>query len=101
MFIPTEIHRQAEKKLISSITISPNSMQEELKIEFSANGIEYGIIRLTDGHGKIFRMMGINLQQGVNLVTIENLQSLPAGDYCLYVGDTDGNVLHAEKLLKA
>ena len=76
-------------------------MQEDLKIEFSANGIDYGIIRLTDGQGKIFRMMGINLQEGFNLVTIENLQTLPSGDYCLYVGDTDGNVLHAEKLHKA
>lgn len=97
MFIPSEINNQA-KKSITSIAVSRSSRQEELKIEFSANGIDYGIIRLTDCHGKIFRMMGINLQQGFNVVTIDNLQTLPAGEYCLYVGDTDGNVLHAEKL---
>ena len=93
-----ELLRNSGISPIRYITVSPANPVDEMKVHFSAFGIEYGIIRLTDAKGKIFRMMGLNLEEGVNEVVINNLESLPAGSYTLFLGDTDGNILHIEKL---
>jgi hypothetical protein len=87
--------------LTTEISVFPNPFDHFIILEVTCEEALDSIILLADlGLGKIVRMMGAGLKDGINRVSLDDLYSLPAGQYQLDIKTVDGDVLYQTMLIK-
>ena len=84
----------------TEIFLYPDPFIHKVIVEITIKNNDHCIISLFDEAGKIIRIQGVNLSQGVNKIPLNDLHSLPAGPYYLHVNDTDGQNVYKSKLIK-
>ena len=82
------------------ISTYPTHFVQTVTVEINTNRDSHCIIALTSETGKILRMMGVDLNQGHNHITIDDLDALTAGTYLLHVKNVDGDFLYDTELIK-
>ncbi len=83
------------------ISTHPVKFSDDLVVEIKAETEDHCIIVLTNHSGRIRRMMGVNLNRGVNDIHVENVDSLEAGLYQLSVKNTESTLLYTSILTKS
>jgi hypothetical protein len=78
----------------------PEKFTDDITVEISADSEDHCIIVLTNQMGRILRMMGVNVNQGMNQIHMDNVRTLEAGIYQLSVKNTQSNILHSSILTK-
>ena len=87
--------------LTTEISVFPNPFDHFIILEVTCDEPLDCIILLADlGPGRIVRMMGAGLKQGINRVSLDDLYSLGAGQYQLDIKTVDGEVLYQTMLIK-
>ena len=87
--------------LTTEISVFPNPFDHFIMLEVTCDEPLDCIILLADlGPGRIVRMMGAGLKQGINRVSLDDLHSLAAGQYQLDIKTVDGEVLYQTMLIK-
>jgi hypothetical protein len=87
--------------LTTEISVFPNPFDHFIILEVTCEESMDCIILLADlAPGKIVRMMGAGLKNGINRVSLDNLHSLTAGHYQLDIKTVDGDVLYQTMLIK-
>ena len=87
--------------LTTEISVFPNPFDHFIFLEVTCEEPLDCIILLADlGPGKIIRMMGAGLNSGMNRLSLDDLQSLGAGQYQLDIKTVDGEVLYQTMLIK-
>jgi hypothetical protein len=82
------------------IATYPEKFSDNITVEISADSDDHCIIVLSNQMGRILRMMGVNVNQGVNQIHVDNVKALDAGIYQLNVKNTNSNILHSSILTK-
>jgi hypothetical protein len=90
----------AKSNTYMEIGTIPEKFCDDITIEISADSDDHCIIVLSNQMGRILRMMGVNVNQGKNLIHVDNVNSLEAGIYQLSVKNTDSNILYSSMLTK-
>jgi hypothetical protein len=87
--------------LTTEISVFPNPFDHFIILEVTCEEEIDCIILLADlAPGKIVRMMGAGLKNGINRVSLDNLQSLAAGEYQLDIKTVASNLLYQTMLIK-
>lgn len=87
--------------LTTEISVFPNPFENYIMMEVTCGEDIDCIILLADpGPGKIIRMMGAGLHQGINRLPLDDLQSLSAGQYQLDIKTVAGEVLYQTTVFK-
>jgi len=87
--------------LTTEISVFPNPFDHFIILEVTCEEALDCIILLADlTPGKIVRMMGAGLNNGINRVSLDDLHSLAAGQYQLDIKTVDGDVLYQTMLIK-
>ena len=87
--------------LTTEISVFPNPFDHFIMLEVTCDEPLDCIILLADlGPGRIVRMMGAGLKQGINRVSLDDLHSLAAGQYQLDIKTVDSEVLYQTMLIK-
>ncbi|HUB60890.1 MAG TPA: hypothetical protein VL978_09320 [Puia sp.] len=87
--------------LTTEISVFPNPFEHFIFLEVTCEEQMDCIILLADlGPGKIVRMMGAGLRNGLNRLSLDDLQSLPAGHYQLDIKSVNGDMLYQTMLIK-
>ena len=87
--------------LTTEISVFPNPFDYFVFLEVTCEEPMDCIILLADlGPGKIVRMIGASMKNGVNRVSLDDLYSLPAGNYQLDIKTVAGEVLYQTMLIK-
>ncbi len=85
----------------TAISVYPNPFNYFIVLEVSCEDDTDCIILLTDnGAGKIIRMLGAGLKNGINRISLDDLQSLPGGQYMLDVKTAVGESIYQTLLIK-
>jgi hypothetical protein len=82
------------------IATYPEKFSDDITVEISADSDDHCIIVLSNQMGRILRMMGVNVNQGVNQIHVDNVKTLEAGIYQLSVKNTNSNILYSSILTK-
>ena len=82
------------------IATYPDKFSDDITVEISADEEDHCIIVLSNQMGRILRMMGVNVSQGINQIHVDNVNALEAGIYQLSVKNTHSNILHSSILTK-
>ena len=87
--------------LTTEISVFPNPFDHFIMLEVTCDEPLDCIILLADlGPGRIVRMMGAGLKQGINRVSLDDLHSLATSQYQLDIKTVDGEVLYQTMLIK-
>lgn len=87
--------------LTTEISVFPNPFNQYVILEVTCEEALDCIILLVDlAPGKIIRMLGAGLKNGVNRLSLDDLQSLPVGQYQLDIKTVTGDVLYQTMLIK-
>lgn len=86
--------------MTTQISVFPNPFVSTLSLEMVVSTNESAIVRMTDEHNKIVKLLRWSLKRGTNKTTIEDLQSLPAGNYYIDIRNMEGENLFNTKLIK-
>jgi hypothetical protein len=87
--------------LTTEISVFPNPFDHFIFLEVTCEEQMDCIILLADlDPGKIVRMMGASLKNGINRVSLDDLHSLPVGNYQLDIKTVAGDVLYQTMLIK-
>jgi hypothetical protein len=87
--------------LTTEISVFPNPFDHFIFLEVTCEEPLDCIILLADLEaGRIIRMMGAGLNSGLNRLSLDDLQSLGAGQYQLDIKTVDGEVLYQTMLIK-
>jgi hypothetical protein len=87
--------------LTTEISVFPNPFDHFIFLEVTCEEPMDCIILLADlGPGRIVRMMGASLKNGINRVSLDDLHSLPVGHYQLDIKTVAGDVLYQTMLIK-
>jgi hypothetical protein len=87
--------------LTTEISVFPNPFNQYVILEVTCEEALDCIILLVDlGPGKIIRMLGAGLKNGVNRLSLDDLQALPVGQYQLDIKTVAGDVLYQTMLIK-
>jgi hypothetical protein len=87
--------------LTTEISVFPNPFDHFIFLEVTCEEPMDCIILLADlGLGRIVRMMGASLKNGLNRLSFDDLRSLPVGHYQLDIKTVDGDVLYQTMLIK-
>jgi hypothetical protein len=88
--------------LTTEISVFPNPFNHYVMLEVTCEEAVDCIILLADlEHGRIIRMMGAGLKNGVNRLSLDDLQSLSAGQYQLDIKTVAGDTLYQTMLIKS
>jgi hypothetical protein len=88
--------------LTTEISVFPNPFDHYVMLEVTCEEALDCIILLADlGPGRIIRMMGAGLKNGVNRLSLDDLQSLSAGQYQLDIKTVAGDTLYQTMLIKS
>ncbi|MEO5684807.1 MAG: T9SS type A sorting domain-containing protein [Chitinophagaceae bacterium] len=77
------------KKSATTVNTYPNPFTTQVNIQTTATVRTTAGITLFDGTGKMVKHQEVNLQPGMNYITMDNLQSLAKGVYYLEVANGD------------
>jgi hypothetical protein len=83
------------------ISTYPEKFSDDITIEISAETEDHCIIVLANQAGRIRRMMGVNLNRGINNIHVENVDTLESGLYQISVKNTDSTLLYTSILTKS
>jgi hypothetical protein len=87
--------------LTTEISVFPNPFDHFIFLEVTCEEPLDCIILLADLEaGRIIRMMGAGLNCGMNRLSLDDLQSLGAGQFQLDIKTVDGEVLYQTMLIK-
>jgi hypothetical protein len=83
------------------ISVYPNPFNYFIILEVTCEENTDCIILLADlGLGRIIRMLGAGLKNGINRISLDDLQTLPAGQYQLDVKTALGESIYETMLIK-
>jgi hypothetical protein len=87
--------------LTTEISVFPNPFDNYVMMEVTCEEPIDCIILLSDlGPGRIVRMMGAGLKNGINRLSLDDLQALSAGEYQLDIKTVEGDILYETFLIK-
>jgi hypothetical protein len=88
--------------MTANISVSPNPFTNLVNVEIEGinENMNYCVVRLYDEKGKILKMLGVSLQNGINKVLIDRLNMLHTGKYFLDVKSIGGKSIYITSLLK-
>jgi len=75
-----------------------NSVEDIINLQIATSGNDDYIITLTDLTGKIVKVFGVNLVDGINKVALEEMKSLSKGYYRINVRTTSQVYLFSAKI---
>jgi hypothetical protein len=84
----------------SKMLAQPNPFLSAITVEFTTERDDQGVMRLSDSHGKIVKMLFWKFKKGMNIARLSNLDQLANGNYMLEIVDIQGQVLHQAQLVK-
>lgn len=88
--------------LTTEISVFPNPFEHFVFLEVTCDEPLDCIILLADlGPGRIVRMLGAGLKDGINRLSLDDLQTLASGEYQLDIKSLDGDVLYQTMLIKS
>jgi hypothetical protein len=88
--------------LTTEISVFPNPFDHFVILEVTCEEAVDCIILLADLEpGRIIRMMGAGLKNGINRLPLDDLQSLAAGQYQLDIKTVAGDTLYQTMLIKS
>ncbi|HLI92330.1 MAG TPA: hypothetical protein VKU83_01915 [Puia sp.] len=88
--------------LTTEISVFPNPFEHFIFLEVTCDEPLDCIILLADlGPGRIVRMMGAGMRDGINRLSLDNLQSLSPGQYQLDIKAVSGDLLYQTLLIKS
>jgi hypothetical protein len=82
------------------VNIFPNPFMSTLSLEVIVEDNASTIVQMLDKQLKIIKMLKWNLKKGTNKTSIDDLATLPAGDYFVDIKNMDGKNLFATKIVK-
>ena len=87
--------------LTTEISVFPNPFDKYVMVEVTCEEPLDCIMLLANlGLGRIVRMMGAGLKNGINRLSFDDLQQLAPGEYQLDIKSVDGDVLYQTMLIK-
>jgi hypothetical protein len=87
--------------MTTAISVFPNPFDRFIVLEIFCEEKTDCIILLADlTAGKILRMLGAGLSEGINRLTLDDLQTLSKGQYQLDVKTITGDTLYQTLLIK-
>jgi hypothetical protein len=87
--------------MTTDISVFPNPFSNYIILELSCEEELDCIILLADlNPGRIIRMLGAGLKNGINRLPLDDLQSLSAGQYQLDIKTVAGDTLYQTMLIK-
>lgn len=86
--------------MTTQISVLPNPFISTLSFEVVVPVNETTIVRMTDENQKIIRLLRWTLKRGTNKTSIDDLQTLPAGDYFIDIKNMEGEHLFNTRLVK-
>jgi len=84
----------------TQVSIFPNPFLSTLSFEVIVENNACTIVQMLDKKLKIIKMLKWNLKKGTNKTSIDDLDTLPAGDYFVDIKNMDGKNLFATKIVK-
>lgn len=84
----------------TQVSIFPNPFLSTLSFEVIVESNASTIVQMLDKKLKIIKMIKWNLKKGTNKTSIDDLGTLPAGDYFVDIKNMDGKNLFATKIVK-
>lgn len=84
----------------TQVSIFPNPFLSTLSFEVIVENNASTIVQMLDKQLKIIKMLKWNLKKGTNKTSIDDLDTLPAGDYFVDIKNMDGKNLFATKIVK-
>ena len=78
----------------------PNPFIETLSLEVEVDANVSTIVKIVNPEGKIIKLLSWNIKQGINKTSLNDLETLDAGEYLLEIKDMKGNNLFSAKLNK-
>jgi Secretion system C-terminal sorting domain len=75
-----------------------NPFREKISFELTSPSNTVGTVSITDQHGKTLKQIKYSFSKGVNQVSINDVDALPAGSYILQVITPNG--VKSKKLVK-
>jgi len=78
----------------------PEKFSDEITVEINADAEDHCIIVLSNQVGRILRMMGVNVNQGINKIQMDNVRALESGIYQLSVKNTHSSILYTSIVTK-
>lgn len=88
--------------MIALISVTPNPFTSRLLIEIEYDHGSHAdcIIWMIGQDGKICRMTGVTLENGITSVEMDELGSLSPGQYHLEIKNTEGTPIYSVSLVK-
>ena len=87
--------------MTTELSVYPNPFNYFIILEATCEEDTDCIILLSDtGHGRIIRMLGAGLKNGINRISLDDLQTLAAGQYQLDVKTAIGEPIYQTTLIK-
>ncbi len=82
------------------VSVFPNPFDLILSFEVIIPKSKSTILRIADHQQKIIKMISWSLKKGTNKTSIDDLHTLPAGNYYIELSDMNGKNLFNTKLVK-
>lgn len=82
------------------VSVFPNPFDLILSFEVVISQSKSTILRIADQQQNIIKMISWSLNKGTNKTSIEDLHTLPAGEYYVELSDINGKNLFNTKLVK-
>lgn len=82
------------------VSVFPNPFDLILSFEVIIPKSKSIILRIADHQQKIIKMISWSLKKGTNKTSIDDLHTLPAGNYYIELSDMNGKNLFNTKLVK-
>jgi hypothetical protein len=84
----------------TQVIIYPNPFMSTLSFEVIVDNNASAIVQVLDEKLKIIKMLSWHLKKGTNKTSINDLDTLPPGDYFVDIKNIDGKNLFSTKLVK-
>lgn len=85
---------------ISGVRLWPVPITSDLKISYNASGNSILDISISDNFGKILVQTVVNVNRGMNQVSLSGVTGLPSGIYIVRISDRNTNETFVQKVLK-
>jgi hypothetical protein len=83
-----------------TISLTPRQFSTQINIDILSDQRGHYVVSLQDLEGKIFSMMSLELLEGINAFSMNQLQHLSAGSYSFHFINHIGKTLYNTKLIK-
>lgn len=83
-----------------NVAIYPTPFTDKLVITYKSTGASQLAVQLTDEAGKVIRKQLVDLESGINTITLNELQSLSSSTYFLKLTDLSSGEIYVRKVAK-